>query len=50
MEKYFMHDTSLVGLEQEMMLPPNFIPRGSGSAILCGYTPPRSGCGLPELS
>ena len=38
MEKYFMRDTSLVGLEQEMMLPPNFIPRGSGSAILCGYS------------
>ena len=39
MGKYFVRDTPLAGLEQEMMLPPNFTPRGSSSAILCGYSP-----------
>ena len=39
MGKYFVRDTPLAGLEREMMLPPNFAPRGSSSAILCGYSP-----------
>ena len=39
MGKYFVRDTPLAGLEREIMLPPNFTPRGSSSAILCGYTP-----------
>ena len=33
----------LRGLEREMMLPPNFTPRGSSSAILCGYSPHGAG-------
>ena len=39
MGKYFVRDTPLAGLEREMMLPPNFAPRRSSSAILCGYSP-----------
>lgn len=39
MGKYFVRDTPLAGLEREMMLPTNFAPRGSSSAILCGYSP-----------
>ena len=39
MGKYFVRDTPLTGLEREMMLPPNFAPRGSSSAILCSYSP-----------
>ena len=39
MGKYFVRNTPLAGLEQEMMLPPNFAPRGSSSAVLCGYSP-----------
>lgn len=39
MGKYFMRNTPLAGLEEGMMLPPNFTPRCSSSAILCGYTP-----------
>ena len=31
------------GLEQEMMLPPNFTPRGSSSDVLCGYSPYGAG-------
>lgn len=30
MTKYFLKDTPLAGLEQQMMTPPNFIPRGGG--------------------
>lgn len=36
MGKYFARNTPLAGLEQEMMLLPNFAPRGSSSAALCG--------------
>ena len=43
MGKYFVRDTPLAGLEREMMLPPNFAPRGSSSAILCGYNPHGAG-------
>ena len=43
MGKYFVRDTPLAGLEREMMLPPNFAPRGSSSAILCGYSPHGAG-------
>ena len=43
MGKYFVRDTPLAGLEQEMMLPPNFAPRRSSSAILCGYSPHGAG-------
>ena len=40
MGKYFVRNAPLTGLEQEMMLPPNFAPCSSGSAVLCGYSPP----------
>ncbi|MFR2752177.1 MAG: hypothetical protein ACLTAZ_08285 [Dysosmobacter welbionis] len=30
MTKYFFKDTPLAGLEQQMMTPPNFTPRGGG--------------------
>ena len=43
MGKYFVRDTPLAGLEREMMLPPYFAPRGSSSAILCGYSPHGAG-------
>ena len=43
MGKYFVRNTPLAGLEQEMMLPPNFTPRGSSSAVLCGYSPHGAG-------
>ncbi len=38
MGKYFVRDTPLAMLEQEMMLPPRFAPRGYSNAILCGYS------------
>ena len=31
MTKYFFKDTPLAGLEQQMMTPPNFTPRGGGT-------------------
>lgn len=31
---YFMNGTRLAGLEREMMLPPNFKPRGHGRMVL----------------
>ena len=37
MGKYFVRNTPLAGLEQEMMLPPN---RGFGSAISLQVKPP----------
>ena len=43
MGKYFVRNAPLTGLEQEMMLPPDFVPRGSGSAVLCGYSPHGAG-------
>ena len=43
MGKYFVRNEPLTGLEQEMMLPPDFVPRGSGSAILCGSIPHGGG-------
>ena len=33
MSKFFMYGTSLEGIEQLMMMAPNFIPRGSGIVI-----------------
>lgn len=33
MSKFFMYGTSLEGIEQLMMMAPNFIPRGSGIMI-----------------
>ena len=35
--KYFFKDTPLAGLEQQMMTPPNFTPRGGGQMILCRF-------------
>ena len=35
MTKYFFKDTPLAGLEQQMMTPPNFTPRGGSQMILC---------------
>ena len=43
MGKYFVRNAPLTGPEQEMMLPPNFAPRGSSSALLCGYSPHGAG-------
>ena len=43
MGKYFVRNAPLTGLEQEMMLPPGFVPRASGSAALCGYSPHGAG-------
>ncbi len=43
MGKYFVRNTPLAGLEQEMMLPPNFAPRNSSSTVLCGYSPHGAG-------
>ena len=43
MGKYFVRNAPLMGPEQEMMLPSNFAPRGSGSAVLCGYSPHGAG-------
>lgn len=43
MGKYFVRNAPLTELEQEMMLPPNFVSRGSGSALLCGYSPHGAG-------
>ena len=43
MGKYFVRNAPLAGPEQEMMLPPNFAPRGSSSALLCGYSPHGAG-------
>ena len=43
MGKYFVRNAPLTGLEQEMMLPSDFVPRGSGNAILCGCSPHRAG-------
>ena len=37
MTKYFFKDTPLAGLEQQMMTPPNFTPRGGGQMILCRF-------------
>ena len=37
MTKYFFKDTPLAGLEQQMMTPPNFTPRGGGQVILCRF-------------
>ena len=39
MGKYFVHDTPLAALERQMMMVPNFAPRGHGSAVLCRYRP-----------
>ncbi len=39
MGKFFMRNTPLTELEQEIMLAPNFAPRSSSSTILCGYSP-----------
>lgn len=38
MGKYFVRNAPLTELEQEMMMPPNFAPRGPSSAVLCGYS------------
>ena len=43
MGQYFVRNAPLTGPEQEMMLPSNFAPRGSGSAVLCGYSPHGAG-------
>ena len=43
MGKYFVRNAPLTGPEQEMMLPPDFVPRGSGSAVLYGYSPHGAG-------
>lgn len=37
MTKYFFKDTPLAGLEQQMMTPPNFTPRGGSQMILCRF-------------
>lgn len=37
MGKYFTQNTPLAGLERLMMTPPNFIPRGSGTMVLCRF-------------
>ena len=39
MGKYFVRGTPLAELERQMMMVPNFAPRGSGSAVLCHYRP-----------
>ena len=39
MGKYFVSGTHLAELELQMMMVPNFAPRGSGSAVLCHYRP-----------
>ena len=39
MGKYFVKGTPLAELERQMMMVPNFAPRGSSSAVLCRYRP-----------
>ena len=39
MGKYFVRGTPLAELERQMMMVPNFAPRGSSSAVLCCYRP-----------
>ena len=39
MGKYFARGTPLAELERQMMMVPNFAPRGSSSAVLCRYRP-----------
>ena len=39
MGKYFVRGTPLAELERQMMMVPNFAPRGSSSAVLCRYRP-----------
>ena len=39
MGKYFVRGTPLAELERQMMMVPNFVPRGSSSAVLCHYRP-----------
>lgn len=37
MTKYFLKDTPLAELERQMMMPPNFSPRGGGQTVLCRF-------------
>ena len=39
MSRFFERGTALAELERQMMMVPNFAPRGSGSVILCRYRP-----------
>ena len=38
MSHYFLQDTPLAGLEHQMMMVPNFTPRGSAMRFLGGYS------------
>ena len=39
MTRFFERGTALAEMEHQMMMVPNFIPRGHGRAILCRYHP-----------
>lgn len=39
MSRFFERGTALAEMERQMMMVPNFAPRGYGSAVLCRYRP-----------
>ena len=39
MTRFFERGTALAEMERQMMMVPNFAPRGYGSAVLCRYRP-----------
>ena len=39
MTRFFERGTTLAEMERQMMMVPNFAPRGYGSAVLCRYRP-----------
>ena len=39
MTRFFERGTAFAEMERQMMMVPNFAPRGYGSAVLCRYRP-----------
>ena len=39
MTRFFERGTALAEMERQMMMVPNFAPRGYGRAVLCRYRP-----------